>query len=1553
MPWGGAMNAEGEVRVVKVFVSSPIDVAPERGRVQAVSARLNREYAGFVQLETILWEENFYTADRNFQPQITEAVACDVVMSIFWTRIGSALPTGFPTMPNGKPYPSGTTYELLTALEASKHKGVPDVYVFRKTADATLPTIDSERRRQAQTQLDALEGFWSEWFRSAEGEFKAAFQTFASTDEFEHQVERLLRQWLQSRSVLGPQLDWPKEKGSPFPGLLPFEAEHAAVFFGRDRIIDEARRRLAEATARKVPYLLIVGASGAGKSSLARAGLIPRLTTPGIVPSVDVWRVARMKPGEGQAGPVPSLTTALFAALPELGEGDFPAPTELADHLRRGGGAASRPLVRALARAADNVQRQRNADRPLRPTLLLLIDQLEELFAQGVSDEERAAFAEALQELVATGQVWCVATLRADLYELMLRQPQLKSLKEAGASLDLGPPGPAELAEIVRAPATAAGLDYESDVQKGELDARLLADGSTAESLPLLQFTLRQLYDRREEAGGRVQLTHAAYEAVGGLHGAIAGEAERAVARLPSEALKVLPRLLRHLAEPARDGKTLTLREAPHAELAAKPAEAALVEALVGARILIARTDDAGRSTLRLAHDAVLASWPKAAAAARESSDFYRVRAEVEDALRYWKQHGRPKDRLIASGVPLAEAERLVADFRQELPAEFTAYVDLSRNRGQARQRLVNMAAAFFVALAITATAASILAYQAKQDAVGAEQRANAALVLAQGNELRARENESRALAALSKVAANDGSFTGSVELALAGWPRNSQDSRPRLNVVLDSLALGLSNLVPVVGEYRHEKSVRGARFSRDESRVLSWSDDGAVWLWDIATRRQIGTPKKHDGLVFGAMLNREDTRILSWSEDGTVRLWDVATGNQIGLSMKHDGSVFGALWSRDETRILSWSGDGTVRLWEVAIGRQVGPSMKHGNFVGGARWTRDESRILSWSDDGTVRLWDVATARQIGPPMKHDGQVGGARLTRDESRMLSWSDDGTVRLWDVATGNQIGLSMKHDGSVFGALLSRDETRILSWSKDKVRLWDVATGNQIGLSMKHDGSVYGALLSRDETRILSWTADTVRLWDVATGNQIGPSMKQADSIQDALWSHDETRILLWSDQGTVLLWDLATGRQIGTPMTHDGSVFGALWSRDETRILSWTSDGTVRLWDVAIGRQLGTPMKHDDPVGGVLLTRDETRILSWSWDQTVRLWDVATRRQIGQPMKHDYEVRGALLTSDESRVLSWTTDTVWLWDVATGRQIGAPMKHGYPVEGVLLTRDETRILSWSWEQTVRLWDLATGRQIGTPMKHDGSVRGALLTRDETRILSWSEDGTVRLWDVATGHQIGPSMKHDGSVGRAWLTRDESRVLSWSEDGTVRLWDVATGRQIGPPMKHGGPVRGALLTRDETRILSWSKDGTVRLWDVATARQIGQSMKHDDEVVGALLSRDETRILSWSRDGTARLWDVATSHQIGPLIEYDSSASVESPLLNRDETRIVSWSKDGTVRLWDVSWRGRNLLEIACNYSPPDHDLSAVSTRYGITITDPICQRGEAIPLPDS
>jgi hypothetical protein len=185
----------------------------------------------------------------------------------------------------------------------------------------------------------------------------------------------------------------------------------------------------------------------------------------------------------------------------------------------------------------------------VRVDLVLLVDQLDELFASYVDAAERAAFSRLLQQLVDSGRVWVIATLRADLYELFLAEPTLLALKGKSASYDLVAPGPSELAEIVRKPADAAGLVFEVDPASGtSLDEKLLADADRPDMLPLLQLMLNRLFENRAEADGEVRLTFAAERELGGLAGVIDREGERALETLDEAATAALPRVLRRLA---------------------------------------------------------------------------------------------------------------------------------------------------------------------------------------------------------------------------------------------------------------------------------------------------------------------------------------------------------------------------------------------------------------------------------------------------------------------------------------------------------------------------------------------------------------------------------------------------------------------------------------------------------------------------------------------------------------------------------------------------------------------------------------------------------------------------------------------------------------------------------------------------------------------------------------------------------------------------------------------------------------------------------------------
>lgn len=709
-------------RVFRLFLSSPGDVGVERRRVAAIVSRLNGECAGRARIDVIRWETEAYQAHATFQAQIPLSVECDLVLTVFKWRLGTELPPEFPDrLETGEPYPSGTAYELLTAVEARRHGAeTPDVFVYRYAGSAPSPAIDDPARPAIEAEWHRLDAFFKRWFFTPEGHFKAAYQNYASEDDFETQIEGLLRRWLTDKVAAGRILTWPDAiKGSPYPGLESYGRRHASVFFGRERDVARSVALWRERAAEGTPFLLIVGASGSGKSSLAKAGLVPRVTTPGVIETVDHWRIAVLRPGDHANGPLAALAAALVVSerdLPASEDGRGPALPELLSEgatphaEERGGSITAARVVATLDRLGAAEQAAEKHGRAVRFDLVLVVDQLDELFAPTLAATQRDAFVAALAGLLATGRVWIAATLRADLYAAMLEHPGLKALKEAGASYDLAPPGAAELAEIVRRPAEAADLAFGTDPATGEgVDERLLREADRPDMLPLVQLALARLYEgRRSETGEdgreRTILPFEIYTGLGGLTGIIDEVGERALAPLDPAALRALPRLTRGLAQLEQEGAlvgTLTVTPRLLGEIAPDEPSRRLVTSLVASRLLTL-TDTGKGGLVRLAHQRVLTDWNRARAIVQGSADFYRVRGEIEARRQRW-QTTRRADLLLPRGLPLAEAENIVARYGDEITPETQAYVRTSRARAGRAMMLTGAAAVIFAAVAVGA----------------------------------------------------------------------------------------------------------------------------------------------------------------------------------------------------------------------------------------------------------------------------------------------------------------------------------------------------------------------------------------------------------------------------------------------------------------------------------------------------------------------------------------------------------------------------------------------------------------------------------------------------------------------------------------------------------------------------------------------------------------------------------------------------------------------------------------------------------------------------------
>jgi hypothetical protein len=362
-------------------------VQPERDRAKIVIDRLNGEFQGVARIEVLRWEDAFYTAAHSFQEAIDQVVArmsgTDIVGCIVWSRVGLKLNPAVWRRQNETPYESGTVLEFETACEASRqHDGAPDVYLFRKTAEVLY---HANRFAEEKEQHELLDAVWKRWTQTEEGCNTAGYQRFSDTDEFEQQFESCMRQWLSRRGVAVGGVIWERDlKGSPFCGLAPFESSHAMVFFGREAAIEKAITKL-----RRSRFLLLIGASGSGKSSLLRAGLLPRITRPGIVPDVDTWRAVIVLPA---ADPLLSLAEALCsddAIGKELREGNVGSPDVFIHLLEAGWETAEAPIRGALDRIAKRRAAEFQYDIPRPVCLLIAVDQVERLFVEADASRDR------------------------------------------------------------------------------------------------------------------------------------------------------------------------------------------------------------------------------------------------------------------------------------------------------------------------------------------------------------------------------------------------------------------------------------------------------------------------------------------------------------------------------------------------------------------------------------------------------------------------------------------------------------------------------------------------------------------------------------------------------------------------------------------------------------------------------------------------------------------------------------------------------------------------------------------------------------------------------------------------------------------------------------------------------------------------------------------------------------------------------------------------------------------------------------------------------------
>lgn len=580
-------------KTIRIFISSPGDVARERHVTAGVITRLQSEFTDLVNLEPYFWEWEPLEFSKDYQSNIPSTADFEIVICLLWSRLGSRLGDNHTLPPDyTRPASSGTEYELLQALHGKKQhpESLPDLMVWVNKApppSATSPPLSRQEEDERLHQRRALQDFLAELTRDATtGIYTGAVNRYEIPDEnidgyhyldqFEELMEQKLRKLILKhvgQRGAKPKVQW---KGSPFRDLDVFEFHHAPIFFGRSRAVGEVIRLLQNSLAQPTPcnFAVILGASGSGKSSLARAGIVPMLTQPGVIEGVGHWRCAIMRPSDDSLDLFHALASAILkeqtiepnlslGALPELADSEAKSSQrDLASNLRNHPESLVQRITDKLAevsrlhevrqrnsleqeivvlkresRIDDVARKQKSLDqlKPVAARFVLLLDQMEELFTLNYAPDHLRAFLRAIDILARSGRVFVVATLRSDFYPrfqnpvITDKEPDniLVALARDGARYDLLPPTADEVSQIIRRPAVLAGLDFEEDTSTRHSLADTLRDEalSDPEALPLLEHVLNRLY-QAQAARSNGLLAFEDYESLGGVGGALAKHAE-------------------------------------------------------------------------------------------------------------------------------------------------------------------------------------------------------------------------------------------------------------------------------------------------------------------------------------------------------------------------------------------------------------------------------------------------------------------------------------------------------------------------------------------------------------------------------------------------------------------------------------------------------------------------------------------------------------------------------------------------------------------------------------------------------------------------------------------------------------------------------------------------------------------------------------------------------------------------------------------------------------------------------------------------------------------
>lgn len=1256
---------------------------------------------------------------------------------------------------------------------------------------------------------------------------------------------------------LGPERPIePRDDVCPYRGLQAFDEEHAELFFGREGDIQRLIEKL-----KTTRFLAVLGASGSGKSSLVRAGVVPRLKR-GVLPESDTWTIRVFTPG---AHPLANLAANLLRLHPDG------SMNRTLDEMS----ADERTLHLAVSLAL--------AERPADERVVWVVDQFEEIFTLCADEKERAQFLSNLlyAAFIPGGRNAVVLTLRADFYQKCAAYPEL-SERIATNQFLVSPMDEENLKQAIEEPAWHVGLEFEQGLVETILDDIQSQPGA----LPLLEHALLELWERRRGT----LLTLEAYRESGGVQGAIAKRADAIYDSFTPEQQQIVRRIMLRLTQPG-EGTEDTRRRATMDELVTRTGESGAVEnvtqAMADARLLTT-DEEPGKQVVDVSHEALIRGWPRLRKWIEEDRAGLRILRRLTEAAREWQP--TKDESLLYRGARLAQA----CEWRErnegalnELEREFLD-ASLAARRAVERRRkifIIGLAAGFIVAVVLAVLA--IIQWRR------ADEQAKIAVARQLASESYAQMENRPDLGLLLGVEAN----------------RVQEIFGTRRTLLLDMLYREHISI------YLHGPAdkVNKVVFSPDGKLLAGGSGgasgrDNSVWLWDAASGQPTGPPLAgHKSQVNCVAFSPDGKLLASGDQTGGIILWDVATRQPLGTPLTgHRGAVYSLAFNAD-SKILASGGfnaemqaTGEIYLWDVVTRKPLAEPLRgHTGIVRSLAFSPDGRTLASGNgrytqegDTVTVIFWDVAGRKPLGQPLAgHKDSISCLAFSPDGRVLASGSADKTVMLWDVAARRLLTdfellykyTIQPHKNGILDVQFTRDGKTLISIDAGSPDVGSHVLVRNVEFSPA--GSNKLALVRSAQAKAI-----TTYFHQVQSVTINPETFKWAAS--GGCWRLGANNDCL---EGEASIWDLNARLPISQlvreslvqkvnriAFSPDGKLMatGGCGELANGSPLEECLRGEVEIWDTTsfkiVGRLTDTPYEITSlaysPDGKTLAAGSCAKIEKSETGKEcrqdeIRLWNLDTRQLVSQPLTGHGAFIKILAFSPDGKVLaSGGGDTIMLWDAGT-RKLLRKIKSGHQFEPAsqLIVGVQTMLFSPDGKTLVSGGCGKLERRAGQSNNSCGM-------------------GELRFWDVKAGQMIGaPVAAHTDQVISLAFSPDGKLLASASGeyDDTIQLWDVATRQTTGRPLTgyDTDMVKMIFSPDGKTLITAATMQGETKtynifLWDLDKRQIIGQPLtahtfKLDDIAIspdGRVLASAGSDFLGSQRDagsGTRalKLWDM--------------------------------------------------------------------------------------------